>query len=214
MTWTLLSIIGTVGALQLLVDFDRSVRIAGLVKSELRHGQWWRLFTAPFLHGNLIHFIFNASALLGLGRLTEALAGRSRLATVFAASAIGGSVFSLFLMPHSISVGASGGLLGLIGFLLVLGYRRRSLLPPGFVRAFVINVALVVVMGIVAFSIIDNASHLGGFLCGATAAAIMVRPQGSLPLQSSRRSKVAGIVSFAGMICFAFFAACKMLGKF
>lgn len=194
--------------------FAHSTQTAGLVKSAVReHHQWWRLFTAPFLHGSLLHFLFNASALVGLGRLVEALAGWTRLALVFAISALGGSLLSLYLMPHATSVGASGGLLGLIGFLLVLGYRRKALLPPEFVRLFVMNVALVVVMGIVARGVIDNAAHLGGFLCGVLAGALMVPAAGRLPLPATSFSKTAGILASAGLMGSAIFAACKILGK-
>ena len=222
MTWALLAIISAVGLAQVYSDLHyrlpvpvlRSVFLAGLVKELVGHGQWWRLGTGTLLHGNDMHFILNAFALLGLGRLTEALASPFRLATIFIVSALGGSLLSLYLAPHTTSVGASGGLMGLIGFLLVVGYRRRALLPPNFIRIFIMNVGLVLVMGVVAWRMVDNAAHLGGFACGAIAASLMVPPVGPLPLPDTRISKTIGLLSFSTILGFALLAIWKILGKF
>jgi len=212
-TWLIMGAIALVGLAQVIVSTN-SIYQAGLVKQAvLKNGQWWRLATAPFLHGGLIHFVFNASALIGLGRLAEALAGGRRVAIVFAFSALGGGILSLFFLPHSTSVGASGGLLGLIGFLLVLGWRRKTILPPGFVRIFVINVILVAVMGAVAYSVVDNAAHFGGFLCGVASGLIMVKTNSRMPLPATVWSKMLGILSISLIILSALFATCKILGK-
>jgi membrane associated rhomboid family serine protease len=213
-TWLLLLVIGLVGVVQVF-STSNSILAAGLVKRAVLHaGQWWRLFTAPFLHGGLIHFIFNASALLGLGRMTEALAGGRRLATVFALSAFGGGIFSLLFMPGATSVGASGGLTGLIGFLLILGWRHKTVLPPGFVRLFVLNIILVAVMGAVAYSVVDNAAHLGGFLFGAACGGVMVHRKDPLPLPPTFASLLIGSASAVMIVLSALLATCKILGKF
>jgi membrane associated rhomboid family serine protease len=229
MTRWLLGVITVIGVCQILVQYwlrpwpysvnmppydVPSVVLAGLLKENARHGQWWRLFTAPLLHANLVHFMFNAAALFGLGRLMEALAGKHRLATVFALSAVGGSLLSLWTAPRSISVGASGGLLGLIGYLMALGCLRKAILPPGFIKMFALNVALVAVMGIAARSMIDNAAHLGGFLTGLSIGALTIPWRGGLPLGDSRRSEIAGTISFGCILGFAVVAAGKILGKF
>jgi membrane associated rhomboid family serine protease len=223
MTRLLLGVITVIGVFQIVVqywlrprgiDFDvPSVGLAGLVKKDVRHGEWWRLFTAPLLHGNLVHYMFNAVALFGLGRLMEALAGKYRLATVFALSAVGGSLFSQWASPTT-SVGASGGLMGLIGFLLALGFRRKAILPPGFAKMFALNVALVAVMGIAAHSMIDNAAHFGGFATGLAIAVFTIPRQGGLPVAETRWSNISGIISFGCILGFALVAAGKILGKF
>lgn len=213
-TWMILLVLGLVGVAQVFSPYD-SIIAAGLVKPAVTQaGQWWRLFTAPFLHGGPIHFIFNASALLGLGRLAEALAGGRRMAMVFALSAFGGGVFSLMFMPHTTSVGASGGLMGLIGFLLVLGWLRKAILPPGFTRMFVLNVILVAVMGAVAYSVVDNAAHLGGFLAGLFCGGLMVRRDAKLPLPPTPVSILGGASSAVAIVLSALLATCKILGKF
>jgi membrane associated rhomboid family serine protease len=212
-TWLILACLGAVFVVQAIAP--NSTFRAGLVKPFVTQaGQWWRLFTAPFLHGGLPHFIFNASALLGLGRLAEALAGGRRMALVFALAAFGGGVFSLLFMPHTTSVGASGGLTGLIGFLLILGWRRKAILPPGFTRMFVLNIILVAVMGAVAYSVVDNAAHLGGLLFGIGCGFVMVPRDAKLPLPPSPLAGVCGVVAIAVLVLSALFASCKILGKF
>ncbi|MDR3456920.1 MAG: rhomboid family intramembrane serine protease [Verrucomicrobiae bacterium] len=205
-TWLLLGGIGGVFLVECIHGFPESAKAAGLDKHAVWHGEWWRLFTGPLLHGNLMHFIFNASALVGLGRLMEVLTSRYHLALVFGVSALTGSIFSLFLLPATTSVGASGGLLGLIGFLAMLGCRRKQMLPPGFARSLAVNVAIIAAMGILAFSIIDNAAHLGGFLAGIALGFYLVNStEQGLPLMVGTKTKAVGILAFMVTLSFAAF---------
>jgi membrane associated rhomboid family serine protease len=210
-TWVLLGAIATVFALQFF-DFTKSASAAGLDKAAVWRGEWWRLLTGPLLHGNPMHFIFNASVLVGLGRLMEVLASRYHLALVFLISAMTGSIFSLFLLPNVTSVGASGGLLGLIGFLAVLGVKRKQTLPPGFARSMALNVAIIAAMGIFAYALIDNAAHLGGFLAGIVLGLCLIDSNDRcLPLMSSRKIQFAGTLALALTLGFAGFAMFRLL---
>jgi membrane associated rhomboid family serine protease len=210
-TWTLLALVYVIGAIELGRGIDISAHHAGLVKYAAQHGQWWRLFTAPFLHGSELHFALNALAMFGLGRLMEALASRHHLAITFIWSAVLGGLFSLMFAPASISVGASGGLMGLIGFLLVLSFRRRQHLPPGFINILVLNVMLVAFMGVVAFSIVDNAAHLGGLLGGMACGYLFVPRGDALPIQPKPRLVVVGWLSLITSVVATVWAAWKIL---
>lgn len=194
LTWVLAGCILAIFIAQLCVGLPNSVENAGLVKAMVWKGQAWRLLTGPMLHGGGFHLLFNIVALFSLGRLTEVLADRAYLATVFLASMLAGSFFSLFLLPHTTSVGASGGLMGLIGFFAIVGHRRKEILPPGFLRSIAISVLLVTAMGIVAYDIIDNAAHLGGFLSGLLLGFLMIRPQGNLPLTPTPATRRLGTI--------------------
>ena len=197
LTWVLAACILAIWIVQMVTGLERSVTSAGLVKEDVWRGQVWRLATGPMLHGGVLHILFNGVALLGLGRLAEVLADRAYLAIVFLASMLAGSLFSLFILPHTSSVGASGGLMGLIGFSAVVGYRRQDILPPRFFRSVVINVLLMAAIGVIAFGIIDNAAHLGGFVCGVLLGLLLVRPQGGLPLRPPKGIRRLGnICSF------------------
>lgn len=156
-------------------DPNEAIEAAGLVKPAVWRGEVWRLLTCSLLHVNFQHFWMNAFALVSLGRVVEVHAGRWHVPVVFLFSALTGSVFSLLLLPVTTSAGASGGLMGLIGMLLVLGYRRRASLPPRFLKGMLLNIGLVGLIGIVGFDIIDNAAHLGGLAGGIVAGLWLIR---------------------------------------
>jgi len=161
--------------LQEIIGREESIQAAGLVKSAVRSGEIWRLLTCTTLHGSFLHILMNGSALIKLGKLIEILTNRAYLPIVFLVSAVSGSVFSLVLIPNTTSVGASGGLMGLVGFLAVLGYRHKEKLPPGFFKSVLISICFIGAIGLVGFAIIDNAAHLGGLLAGAICGSLLIK---------------------------------------
>lgn len=75
----------------------------------------WRLVTASVLHAGLVHYFINMLALWFVGAAIEMSHGWMAACTIFALSAVGGTVLSALFLPEAISVGASGGIFGLIG---------------------------------------------------------------------------------------------------
>ena len=73
-------------------------------------------------------------------------------------------------MPDAASVGASGGVLGLVGFLLVVAVRHRSFLPPDLAKSIIRSVLFMAALGFLAKDYIDNAAHAGGFIVGCLVA--------------------------------------------
>ena len=178
-TLILLGLVVMVGVAQFITP-GKGIAEAGLVKEQYRAGEFWRLFTAAFMHGNLIHFFLNASALWYLGRRVEILARWPHLAAVFFLSIIGGGWATVSWLPSQTSVGVSGVVCGLLGFLLVFETLHLPLVPrPARRRLSAILVSLVVI-GIVGFQFIDNAAHFGGLVAGA-AYAFLVFPKSSSP---------------------------------
>jgi membrane associated rhomboid family serine protease len=166
------------------------------VKGATRQGEWWRLLTCATLHVNFIHIWMNGQALLGLGRLMESVASRYHLCLIFLLSALCGSFFSLLLLLNTTSAGASGGLTGLIGFLAVLGYRRKEELPKGFFKPMAISICFMGVIGLIGFAIIDNAAHLGGLVAGALCGVAMIkRVSREMPIGASDAVKALGVAS-------------------
>ncbi len=86
-----------------------------------------------------------------------------------------GSLASCLLMPSVPSVGASGGILGLSGYLIVLAFRRRAQLPSGLGRQLWRGVALTALVGALGYNYIDNAAHLGGLLGGILCGLLLIR---------------------------------------
>lgn len=163
----LISCIIFVSFIQISTNLPASVQVAGFDKPLFVNGEYWRILTGASLHGGLIHLLFNSYALFVLGRLVEILSNRSHLAIVFLLSAVGGGLLSLLFLPDGTSVGASGGIIGLLGYLAVYGYRRRELLSNAFLKNMLVNIGIITVIGLIAYQSIDNFGHLGGLITGA-----------------------------------------------
>ena len=132
-------------------------------------GAWWQLITSTFTHIEIWHLAMNMFALFIFGPALEAIVGRARFLAIYLVSGLAGSVMVLWLSGESSStVGASGALFGLLGALLVTATKAR--LNTQWLMQ---NLALGVVITVVGWRMISWQGHLGGFLGGAAAAAIV-----------------------------------------
>jgi membrane associated rhomboid family serine protease len=143
-------------------------RYGGRARELVAEGDWWRLLSAGLLHGDMAHLAFNAFAWLGLGRLGEAVFGSARMLLVFLLSVLGGNVLSQ-MGEADLSIGASGGIFGLMGALGAFGWRRGARMPEPlravFSRDLWPMVALNLVIGF-ALPMVDNRGHIGGLITG------------------------------------------------
>jgi rhomboid protease GluP len=202
-TYVLVGLIVAVTLCQMAAGLDESIAIAGFVKPDfLRQGEYWRILTGATLHGGILHIFFNGQALLGFGGLIEYLSNRANLLIVFVLAIVGGGLCSLIFMPNGTAVGASGGIMGLIGYLAVYGYRRKRQLPPDFLKSMLINIGFIAAFGLIAYQIIDNFAHLGGFLTGALYGFVQIPRD----LQKNPREVGAAVELFgyAALIIFTF----------
>src|SRR3982751_3459173 len=87
-------------------------------------GQWWRLVTAGFLHGGLLHILMNSWVLFALGAQAGELFGGPRMLVIYFVSTITGFTLSAYI--GHVSVGASAALFGLVGAMLALSVRYRG----------------------------------------------------------------------------------------
>ena len=205
-TWSLSAAWVVLFIIQSCKGLDASFQHAGLVKRLVWQGEVWRLFTGPMLHGNLMHILMNATSGISLALLIERTAHRHVLVPLWLLGALGGSLCSLMIMPEQTSVGASGGLMGFVGFLAVMGWKRQHLLPPRFAVTILRSIAFMAFMGILAWTVLDNAAHAGGALTGALAGFWLFHNEtGSLPLPDSKRRSVLGgwgVIAFAALFAF------------
>jgi membrane associated rhomboid family serine protease len=143
--------------------------MGSLVPAAVADGEVWRLASSAFLHAGLQHAAFNALALWILGSFVERILGTRRLLVLVLGSALAGNLASLAVYRDVQSVGASGGVWGLLGAGAVLGFASRGLLHPALVpgvrRAAGINLALNLFVSFLPQ--VNVAAHLGGGLCGA-----------------------------------------------
>lgn len=219
-TWRTLGMAGVwflIFIVQIYVSFTASghapqadIQAAALIK-QLVPAQPWRLLTGPMLHGSVMHVLMNVVAMLSLGSILERCAHRNLVAPVWLLGALGGSLLSWIVLPAD-SVGASGGIMGLFGFLLIMVWRRRALMPPDFLASLLRSLLAMAMLGILAWTLIDNAAHLGGLVVGALVAFYIFRErEGSLPLPDTTLLRFIGIASemiFAGM---AFLTLLKLI---
>jgi rhomboid protease GluP len=130
----------------------------------VERGQWWRLITAGFLHGGLIHILMNSWVLFDLGAQVEELYGASRMWVIYFLSSVFGFLISAMWAPMTPSIGASAAVFGLIGAMIAMGVSHRS--PMGAaIRGLYIRWAI---YGLIfsLFGPIDMAAHVGGLVAG------------------------------------------------
>ena len=138
------------------------------------HHEYWRLFTAGFLHYDLTHIALNLLLLLLVAPVAERRAGTAWLLLIFlsglVASCNGMLVKHLLWPSQGVSLGASGGLFALLGAALVLVFRI-----PSQSRSVRIRLSVVLVVGLT-YSILPGISmigHIVGLVVGATIALVI-----------------------------------------
>lgn len=141
-----------------LYVFGAKLRLA------LMQGEFWRLVTANYLHGGLLHLFMNCFALTSLGPLVEDAFGSRKFFVIYTICGVCSMTASMLFSPIP-SVGASGALFGLMGFAIVFGRFRGGstgrLVAEQLTRWALYGVLMLFMPGI------DNLAHGGGFVAGA-----------------------------------------------
>ena len=139
-------------------------------------GRWWTLLSASWLHGSLLHIIFNMMWVRDLGPVVADMFGPGRMVIIYTAAGIGGFLLSstaYAFLPHlpflsgaGVTVGASASVFGFLGAVVYYGRRAGSSLA----RSEAIRYALI--LGFFGFVMrgVDNFAHAGGFFGGYLAA--------------------------------------------
>ena len=159
-----------------LASKEAIIAMGALARERVVAGEYWRLLTAPWLHGGTEHLVGNGIALYILGMVCEAAFGRAQLVVLYVLSGLGGSLVSM-LVSAGPSVGASGAIFGLQGAAIVLLRRERDRLLVRDRRVgFVLLIwAIYTIAGGLTDPFIDNGAHIGGALGGALIA-LRLRP--------------------------------------
>lgn len=167
--------IGVVFVAQIVSGLDASIAAAAFDKLAFRVShEYWRILTGATLHGGPLHVFMNCYAFYSFGKIFEMLSNRAHLTIVFLLSAIGGGVLSLIFVPDGVSVGASGGILGLVSYLTVYAFRRRRFISAEFRKSLLMNIGFILIFGLVLFQQIDNSAHIGGLIVGAIYAFLQI----------------------------------------
>ncbi|HEY4263864.1 MAG TPA: rhomboid family intramembrane serine protease [Micropepsaceae bacterium] len=186
LTLGLIGVLGLVYWAELRLGFDRGkgpapgigtlTALGGLDGMLVfQSGEWWRVFTAPLLHGSVSHYVGNAIALLFAGMILERLIGAPWFAALFVVSGLGGAAGSLALNPGKvISVGASGAIVGLLAAAFVCSFtfesvqlRRRMRKVSLRFRVPSLLPALLPLSTASSGAPVDYGAHIGGAVAGA-----------------------------------------------
>ncbi len=151
-----------------LASREAIVAMGALARERVAAGEYWRLLTAPWLHGGVDHLVGNGIALFILGMLCETAFGRAQFVVLYVLSGLAGSVVSLAVSAGP-SVGASGAIFGLQGAAIVLFrlHRDRLLVRDRRVGFVLLVWAIYSIAGGLMQPFIDNGAHIGGALGGA-----------------------------------------------
>ncbi|MFT3694110.1 MAG: rhomboid family intramembrane serine protease [Kofleriaceae bacterium] len=128
-------------------------------------GDWWRYLTAAFLHGGVMHILFNVLALAAIGPQVERVWGRTTMLFLFCTTAVVGFVASAAFQPDVPTVGASGGVCGLIGAAAGFGQRLNTSGGKIIRNEMLKWLAYTIIFGFAVKA--NNWAHAGGALAGA-----------------------------------------------
>jgi len=131
-------------------------------------GEWWRLFTAMFLHGGMTHILMNMVSLYIIGRGMEIYFDARSYLAIYLFSGLLGGLASLYIHPESVGIGASGAIFGVFGALAGFFIAHRKHLGEH-TRAFMKEFTVIIVINLViGFSIssVDVSAHIAGLAAG------------------------------------------------
>ncbi|MCY6370956.1 rhomboid family intramembrane serine protease [Clostridium ganghwense] len=149
-----------------ILDSDIRVLIyfGAKVNELISRGEYYRLVTAMFLHGGLVHLVLNMYSLYALGPLVEKVYGKIKYIIIYFAAGIVSSIFS-YLFSEGVSIGASGAIFGLLGAALVFAFKMRDRIGKGMVTNILSVIGINIFIGLTLPNI-DNFGHLGGVIGG------------------------------------------------
>ena len=179
------------GGTHLMVHYDPTI------------GAWWRFVSYAFLHDNqsYLHIAFNSFALWNIGRFAEIWYGRLVFLGTFLLTAVAGGITWVVLTSgdtaFGMTVGASAGITGLMGLLILVGRFQGRQFPKATaagVRQWIgINAALILFMGITGLGgLVNNYAHVGGFVAGM-GLALVLPPRAAIGGRDLRRVETAGL---------------------
>ena len=150
---------------------DVALKYGAQYQPYIRQGQYYRLFTAMFLHFGVYHLLLNMYALSAIGPAVDYVCGPVIFLIVYLGAGLAGNVATMILDEKrgssNLSAGASGCIFGLLGACFVLaihgyGFSMRSILT---------TLAINLVYGL-SSKRINMMSHAGGFVGGAAIMAV------------------------------------------
>lgn len=190
----------------LVTDFGRSLTalMMGALYKNFIYGanEWWRLITAGFLHVDFFHILMNMIVLYQAGTIVERVFGKKQMFTIYMVSILSSSLLALVMMDGgTISLGASGGVFGLMGAIVVYLFSSNLVKVPK-----VRNQILSTLFANLLISLLPGISfwgHLGGFIGGVLIAVAVSEAKSLKPAKIHAYISTALII--IGMFIYSIF---------
>ncbi|MGH9784846.1 MAG: rhomboid family intramembrane serine protease [Terriglobia bacterium] len=188
------------GPFEVFSPSNRALQLIGATGSfPWAHGEWWTLVTAVYLHGGVLHILFNVLWIRQLGPAVEELYGPARFFVIFTVSGVAG-----FLVSNSLgipfTVGASGAIFGLLGAMVAFGRRRGGVFGAMVLRQYGQWALLMFVLGFF-MSGVNNLAHAGGFVGGLAAGFVLSLAERRA--ETTLDHLMAGGCGVVTLLCFA-----------
>lgn len=158
----------------------------------MAEGRWWTLITAIYLHGGLLHILFNVLWIRQLGPVVEELFGTSRLILIFTLSGVFGFIVSNFVGVY-FTIGASGSIFGLLGALIFYGRDRGGVFGEAMFRQLMVWAIILFVLGFT-MSGVNNFAHGGGFVGGYLSAMLVKYNEKKVEAPSHKTAAAAMVI--------------------
>ena len=174
--------------LQLVLGWDVVANFGANYAPFVKSGKFYVLFTSMFIHGNLIHLLFNMYALYIIGPQVESFYGKIKYLVIYFGSGILGALLSDIFLQNSISVGASGAIFGLLSSIVYFGYHYRAYLDTVIRSQIMPLIIFNIFLGIVIPNI-DTFCHIGGLIGG-----VLVSMACGIKYKSSKSERINGFI--------------------
>ncbi len=162
------------GPFELLSPSGRALDMLGMTGAlAWEAGRWWTLITAIYLHGGILHILFNVLWIRQLGPAVEQVYGSARLAVIFTVAGATGFLASNYA-GVSFTIGASGSIFGLLGAMVAYGRQRGGVFGSMVLRQYGQWALILFIFGFIMAGV-NNLAHAGGFV-GGVVAGVVLRP--------------------------------------
>lgn len=160
------------------LDNDVLIPWGAVYTPYIEGGQYWRLFTAMFLHSGIQHLLNNMLVLLVLGTTIEPEIGKIRYLVIYLLGGVAGNIVSCWFYlrggTNVVSVGASGAIFAVMGAVIWVIIRNKGRVANLSLFQMLVMLAISLYFGFVATNV-ANTAHIGGLIAGFLLAVILYR---------------------------------------